>query len=224
MAVEARLADQELQRTAQPLTERAHSRLHLGEATLVPPAGCIGHAGRRTVLTEHLAQHARPLADRAARFGELDRGRREVLVGGGDPAHAVQCALPRVVVALRPPLLEVLDLLGLGRRVELEDVRFAALVRRHERGRCRLREHVHADDRELARLDLAHPLGIALHEPALHGVDHLEGPATVEHPLELGLGGVDELTGLRLDDLRAREQVVVLEQVGLVCEDLLHAQ
>ena len=118
----------------------------------------------------------------------------------------------------------MLDLLGLGGRVELEDVRFAALVRRHQRGRCRLREQVHAHDGELARLDPAHPLRMALHQPALHGVDHLERAAAGEHPLELGLGGVDELTGLRLDDLRAREQVVVLEEVGLVGEDLLHAQ
>ena len=76
----------------------------------------------------------------------------------------------------------------------------------------------------LAGLDAPHPLGVALHEPALHLVDHGERAAAVEHPLQLGLGRLDQLGDLRLDDVRTVEQVVVLEQVGLVGEHLLDAQ
>ena len=68
------------------------------------------------------------------------------------------------------------------------------------------------------------PLGVGLHEPTLDLVDHLERAAAVEHPLQLFPRRGRQLLDLRLDDLRALEEVAVLEQVGLVREHLLHAQ
>ena len=65
---------------------------------------------------------------------------------------------------------------------------------------------------------------MTLHEPTLDLVDHRERTATVENPLQLGFGCVDQLLRLGLDDGRAREDVAVLEQVGLEREHLLHAQ
>ena len=49
-------------------------------------------------------------------------------------------------------------------------------------------------------------------------------PPSDEHILELGPGGVAELCRAGFHDHRAVEDVVVLEQVGLECEHLLHAQ
>ena len=87
-----------------------------------------------------------------------------------------------------------------------------------------LGERVDPDDDDVAGLDAAHPLGVALHEPLLHGVDHGERPAAVEHPLQLGVGRLGQLGGLALDHVRTGEQVVVLEEIGLEREHLLDAQ
>ena len=76
----------------------------------------------------------------------------------------------------------------------------------------------------LTGFDAPHPLGVALHEPALHLVDHGERTAAVEHALQLFLGGLAQLGDLRLDDLRTVEDVVVLEEIGLVGQHLLDAQ
>ena len=62
------------------------------------------------------------------------------------------------------------------------------------------------------------------HQAALQLVDGLEGAAEGEHVVELGLRRLDQLGGLGLDHRGAVEDVVVLEQVGLVGEHLLDAQ
>ena len=51
---------------------------------------------------------------------------------------------------------------------------------------------------------------MTLHEPTLDLVDHRERTATVENPLQLGFGCVDQVLRLGFDDGRAREDVAVL--------------
>ena len=120
------------------------------------------------------------------------------------------------------PRLERLDLRVLDRGVDRHDA--AALRAVGERRRRGLRERVHADDLQVARLDAAHAFGVALHEATLHRVDHLERAATVEHPLQFRFGFRAQLGNLGLDNLRSVEQVAVLEEVGLVREYLLDPQ
>ena len=80
-------------------------------------------AGRRPVLAEDLAERAGPFADRAAGLRQLDRGRHEVLVGGGGGPQARRAPrVDRAGVARGSPLLEALHLLRLGRGVDHEDV------------------------------------------------------------------------------------------------------
>src|SRR5262249_16599035 len=130
-----------------------------------PPPRSPPAPGRPPVLAEHVARPAGRPAARPPRLGRRDRRGRQVLVGGGDLAHALQGARPGVVVPLGPPCRQVLDLLRLGGGVELEDVRLPAVVAGDEGRRRRLRVLVHADDRQLARLAPADPLGMARPEP-----------------------------------------------------------
>ena len=78
----------------------------------------------------------------------------------------------------------------------------------------------------LARLDAAAALGVRGDERRLHvaGLDGGDRAAQLLDARHLGLGARDELGDLGLDDDRPGEEVVVLEQVGLVGEHLLHAQ
>ena len=89
---------------------------------------------------------------------------------------------------------------------------------------CGLGEAVDADHDLLAGLDAARALGHRRHQPRLQLVDGLERAAQRQHVVELGLGRVAQLGRRCLDDVRAVEQVAVLEQVGLVREHLLHPQ
>ena len=119
--------------------------------------------------------------------------------------------------------VESVELFLFGLLVDDEDVRLF-VERLHERGVGRLGEAIHTDHRDLARLDPPHPLGVALHQPLLHRVDHGEGAPAFEHPGELGLGGLGQLRGLLLHHVGAGEQVVVLEEVGLEGQHLLDAE
>jgi hypothetical protein len=76
------------------------------------------------------------------------------------------------------------------------------------------------------RIDEPDALGVGLHQRLLHiGVlDRRDRAPHLEHARELFAGGLDQLARSRLDDVRAVEDVRVLEQVGLVGEDLLCAQ
>jgi hypothetical protein len=96
------------------------------------------------------------------------------------------------------------------------------------RQRVRLggREAVDADDDVLAGLDPAPALGVRGDQGALHvaALDGGDGATQRLHPVDLGAHLLDQLGDLGLDDHRAREQVLVLEQVGLEGEHLLQAQ
>ncbi len=73
-------------------------------------------------------------------------------------------------------------------------------------------------------LDPPGPVGHRPDQPTLQLLHGLERAAECEHVVELGLGRVDQLGRSPLDDLAAIEDVVVLEDVGLVGQHLLHSQ
>ena len=83
---------------------------------------------------------------------------------------------------------------------------------------------VDADHDLLAALDLAQPLGVALDEAPLHVVDRLHRAAHGLDGGELRPRLLLQLRDLGGDLGRAVEDVAVFQQVGLVGEDLLHAQ
>ncbi len=94
----------------------------------------------------------------------------------------------------------------------------------HERRRLGLREAVEADDDLLAVLDAPQPLAVGVDECALHVAHARDGAAVLGHDGHLGAGALQELGHEAVHDLRALEEVGVLEQVGLVGQDLLDAQ
>ena len=125
----------------------------------------------------------------------------------------------RGLVAVGSPLRDVVDRLGLDAGIDSEDGALAA-----ERRRLGLGEAVDADDDLVAGLDPARPLGHRRHEPRLERLDRFERAAHRDDLVELGLRGVAQLGRVLLDDVRAVEDVVVLEQVALERQHLLHAQ
>ena len=158
-------------------------------------------------------------------MGQGDGRRHDVALGpvvGGHPAQLVERGADRGGVAPGPPALHVRDLLGLDAVVDLEDVLELAVA--EQRGRGGLGVAVDADHLLLARLDAPHPLGLAAHEPPLELVDRLEGAAERLHVGQLGPGRFGQLCRLGLDHHRPSKMSLVLEQVGLEGEDLLHAQ
>ena len=65
---------------------------------------------------------------------------------------------------------------------------------------------------------------MGLDQRGLHVVDRLDGAAELGDAAHLGAGAVGQLGDQPVHHLRALEDVGVLEQVGLVGEDLLQAQ
>ena len=178
-----------------------------------------GDAGRGAELAEHLAHHRAPLAGRAAGLGQGDRRRHHVVAVARRPPQLVERRGDGGVVAAGPPPLDVGDRLGLDGGVDAQDGALAA-----ERRRLGLGEAVDADDDQVAGLDAPGPLGHRRHEAGLQRVDGLERAAHRQHVVELVLRRVAQLGRARLDDVRAVEEVVVLEEVGLERQHLLHPQ
>ncbi len=198
----------------------SRTSLHLAD-------GCervhTAHTRWRAVLAEDLTQRAGPLADGAARARQGDRRGYEVLGSERRRAERVERLRHRVAVANGTPVFEVLDLFLLSPLVHDENV--GLLVQRgHEWGIGRFGEAIDPDYRDITGFDLAHTLGVALHQPLLHRVDHGERAATVEYPCELGLGGLCQLGRLLLHHVRTGEQVVVLEEIGLERQHLLNPE
>ncbi len=90
-------------------------------------------------------------------------------------------------------------------------------------GRRRL-EAVLADDDEVAGLDPLDAVAVGVDERGLHVADGLDRAAVLLDDRHLGARALDELGDEAVHDLRALEDVGVLEQVGLVGEHLLDAQ
>src|SRR3982751_5928256 len=85
-------------------------------------------------------------------------------------------------------------------------------------------EAIDADEHLLAGLDAADPLAVGLDQRRLHVVDGPHGAAVLGDDVELGPGALDQLRDEPVHDLRALEDVGVLEQIRLVGEHLLDAQ
>ena len=83
---------------------------------------------------------------------------------------------------------------------------------------------VDADDDLLAGLDAADPLAVGVDERGLHVVDGLDRAAVLVDDRHLRARALEQLGDEPVHDLRALEDVGVLEQVGLVGEHLLDAQ
>ena len=143
-------------------------------------------------------------------------------LGRGRPgASSASAASHGGLVALGAPLLQRRAALGLDRRVDDEDAAVGVGGQRRGLGRG---EAVHADHGQLAGLDPPPALAVGLDQRGLHVVHGLDRAAELGHARHLLAGAVDQLGDQPLHHLRALEDVRVLEQVGLVGEDLLQAQ
>ena len=109
----------------------------------------------------------------------------------------------------------------LDRRVDREDAAVLALLERRGLG---ARVDVLADHLQLARLDPADAVAVRLHELRLHVGHGLDGAAVLLDHRHLGARALDQLVDEPVHHLRALEDVGVVEQVGLVGEDLLDPQ
>ena len=194
------------------------SRSPLTEPPRRPPPTPVG----RAVVAEDLAQDAGPLAGGGAGLGGLDRRRHDVapLVAGG-LGELLERRVDGALVALGLPLLERLDPLALDLGVGGED---AAVLAGGERRVLGLGEPVLADHLDLAALDPGDPLAVRLDQPRLHVGDRLDGAAVLGDHLHLGVGALGQLLDQAVHHHRALEDVGVVEQVGLVGEDLLDPQ
>ena len=94
------------------------------------------------------------------------------------------------------------------------------------RGMCGGRVCIHADNREFSVFDRPCPRSLRLDEALLHvGVlDRRDGPAHLEHRIQLAPGRLPEFAGLFRDDPGTIEEVLVFEQVRLEGKDLLDPQ
>ena len=124
-----------------------------------------------------------------------------------------------MAVARRTPSPDVLHHLLLDGWIHRDDG-FGSAERR---GR-RLGEPVDADHHLLSGLDPAGALGHRLYQPSLQLLDGLERAPESQDLLQLGRGRIAQLGCPRLDDAAPVENVLVLEQVGLEGQHLLHPQ
>ena len=127
----------------------------------------------------------------------------------------------RLVVALLPPRLERGDLLDLDRFRHGLDALDAA--RRQRRG-LGLGIGVDADQHLLALLDRLDPRGVGGDQRLFHVVDGRDGAAHRLKLGEFGAGLILQLLDLAVDLDRAVEDVAIVEQVGLVGDDLLQPE
>ncbi len=143
------------------------------------------------------------------------------LLDRGDPRQLVERGPHRRLVALGLPGLERLDPLALDLGIGGEDAAVGAGGQRRVLG---LGEAVLADHLLLAGLDPRHPLAVRLDQAGLHVGDRGDGAAVLLDDRHLGPGALGQLLDEAVHHLRALEDVGVLEQVGLVGEDLLDPQ
>src|SRR5436305_943771 len=80
VAVQPRLADEDLQRPAEALGHARDLLAQRGEVLVVAARDGVAHSGGGAVGAEHVAQRLGPLAGRGARAGRRDRGGPDVLV------------------------------------------------------------------------------------------------------------------------------------------------
>ena len=220
--VEARLADQDARPVAEPLGQLADPRAGGRKQLAVAALGGGRDPGRGAVVAEHVTQDARPLARGGARLRRLDRRRHDVRrLVARDLGELRQGPVDGGLVALGLPALERLHALALDLGVGRQDAAVGAGGQRRVLG---LGEAVLAHDLDLAALDLGHPLAVRLDQPRLHVRHRLDRAAVLldgRHLLPRALG---QLLDQAVHHPRALEDVGIVEQVGLVGEDLLDPQ
>ena len=152
-------------------------------------------------------------------MGQGDGGGHDVRRALGGASQVVERALHVGAVAAGAPRLDVGDHLRLHPWIDPHD-RVGATE-----WRCRgLGEAVHADDDLFTRFDTAGAVGQGAHEAPFQCVDRRERAPEAQHVVEFGLGRFGEVRRELFHGERSVEQVVVLEQVGLEGEHLLHPQ
>src|SRR5262249_14552623 len=179
-------------------------------------------AGGCAVFTEAFAQRKAPFARGDAGLGTDDGGRHDVAVLARRGAQFLERRRHRLLVAAGAPRLETLDLRGLGLGRHGED----GVGRAGERRGLALHETIDPDHGLLAALDRLDAARVRFHELLLH-VALLDRGDRAAQRLRVGeplLGLALELPDLGGDRRRAIEDVAVFEEVGLVGENLLHAQ
>src|SRR5918996_694385 len=154
MPVQSRLADEH----SHPSYSRPPGRLvHLPSYVSKRILGCLtqgapGNSRRRSKLPEDLAERLGPLAGRHPCPSGLDRYRNEVLVAVRRATKPVDGSGNRAVLSAGTPPIQGRDLLGLGGRVD--HMNGEPLTEPlDQRRRLRLRETIHADERQIAHLD-----------------------------------------------------------------------
>ena len=237
MAVQPRLADQHLEPPAEPpgqgLDPAAH-RLQGSDAVFGnrPHRRGRADAGGRPVEAEDAAQRPAPFAGRHAGMGAGDRQFHDVAAVADGALQFGDCRLRLNLVPRRAPFLEPGDLHRLGGRIDGEEAAVSAArpalvpgAFGERRGRA-FGPAVYTDDGLLAGLDRRDPRRIGRHEPLLHvaGLDRGHGAAHRLDPRHFGGRLALQFGNLVRDLGRAVENVAILQQVGLVGEDLLQAQ
>ena len=219
MAVEAGFAHKELELAPQ-------SGGDAGDffADVFQPFGAVrgvgGDAGGAAILAEGGTHHIAPFTGRRPRFRGFDRGGHDIGAAGSGFAQLLESGLHSGFVPAFAPCLEPRDLVGFGLGVGFHDAAIAC----GERGGLARGPFIDPDDNGFASFDLGNTFCIGLHEARFHVFDRFNRPAHTVERVQLGACALFERGDLALHGGVLVEQVVIFEQIGLIGEDLLHAQ
>ena len=219
VAVQTGLADQEFQPPAKALANGID-----GLADRLKPFGAVRgalrHARRATIFAMDLAHDLRPFAGGGTRLGGGDRERHHVLPLLRGFAQRDEGGLDGRLVAGLPPGVKPGNLVLLDCRIDDHD---AAIARRQRRGFALL-PTVDADDDGFIGLDPVQTGGVRFDQPRLHVFDRGDGAAHLVQRLQLGAGAGFQFLDLGGDGGVAVEKIAIFQKVGLIGDDLLHAQ
>src|SRR5262245_55593489 len=202
---------------------RRDPRTHRGDPVVLQTQVLTLHARRGPELAEHLPQRLGPLPRGHAGPGAVDRRGHQVAAGDGRLAQPPERAINLGLIAAALRRAQHLERLGSRLRIDPEE---AAVLAPEEWARQAIGPAVATDDDDVAGIDPGQPLRLAAHQRRLHvaGLDGLDGAAELVDLPDLGVRRLLEGVHLRRHHRRAVEQVRVLEEIGLVRQDLLQAQ
>ena len=222
MTVQPRLADQDLDPPAQLFTDRGDfflDRRHLAAGGLPRrPAD----AGGGPIFAVDLAKRRGPFAAGDPGMGAGDGGVHDVAAVAGRPLQPLQGGRGGFAVTGVPPGGEPGDLLSFRPHVHRQD----AAVAGGQRAGSSLGEFVDADHHLFAGFDGGQTPAVGFHQLLFH-IAGLDGSDRTAH----GVDARQFLAGLGLQRLdlggdfrRAVENIAIVQQVGLIGDDLLQAQ